>query len=70
MKVQAAFYANDEMVVSTNPGWLQTAFNMLIGIFGWVVLWKNDRKTVGMVCQPFRSVRVRADEAYKLQIVV
>ena len=56
------------MVVSTNPGWLQTAFDMLIGIFDWLGLRTNDRKTVVMVCQPCRVVRVRADKAYKIQI--
>ena len=53
------------MVVSTNPGWIQTAFNILTGIFDQVGLRKNVRRTVGMVFQLCRAVEVRADEAYK-----
>ena len=57
------FYADDEMVASTKPGWLQTTFNTLTGIFDRVGLRKNAQKTVGMVCQTCRAVGVRADEA-------
>ena len=60
----AFFYADNGMVASTNPGWLHTAFNMLTGIFYWVRLQKNVRKTVGVVCQPFCAAGVRADKAY------
>ena len=42
------------MVASTNPGWLQTAFDTLTGIFDRVGLNKNVQKTVGMVCHPAR----------------
>ena len=51
LKVKAAFlYADDRMVSSTDPVWLQTAFNTPTGIFNRVGLQKNVRKTVGMVC--------------------
>ena len=53
------------MVASTNPVWLQNAFDTLTGIFDRVGLRTNVRKTVGMVCQPYRVVGVREDEAYK-----
>ena len=52
------------MVVSTYPGWLQSAFDTLMGIFDWVGLRTNVRKTVEMVCRPFRAAGVQADEAY------
>ena len=65
--MQAAFfYADGKMVASTYPGWIHTAFSTLVGLFNWVVLQKNVRKTVGMVFQPCRAFGVRADEAYKL----
>ena len=56
------------MVASTNPGWLQTAFDTLTGIFDQVGLRKNVRKTVGVVFRPCRAVGVQADEAYKLRM--
>ena len=56
------------MVSSADLGWLQTAFDILTGIFGRVGLQTNVQKNVGMVCQTCRSVRVREDEAYKRQM--
>ena len=41
------FYAYDGIVASTEPGWLQLAFDTLTGIFDWVGLQKNVRKTGG-----------------------
>ena len=55
------FYANDGMVASTDPGWLQLAFDMLTGIFDRAGLRMNVRKTVGMVCRPLRAAGVRED---------
>ena len=46
------FYAGDGMVASTDPGWIQLAFDMLTGIFDRVGLRTNVRKTMGMVCRP------------------
>ena len=38
MKVKAAlFYAKDRMVASTDPGWIQSEFDTLMGIFDRVV---------------------------------
>ena len=51
------------MVVSVDPGWLQSEFYMLTGIFDRVGLQTNVSKTVGMVCRSFRAARARADEA-------
>ena len=42
-------YANGGMVASTDPWWLQSAFDTLTGIFDRARLWTNACKTVGMV---------------------
>ena len=52
------------MVYSTDPVWLQTAFDTLTVLFDWVGLKNNVRKTVGLVCHPCQAVRIRSDEAY------
>ena len=65
LTVKAAFfYADDRMLVSTDPGWIQSTFDILTGLFDQVGLRKNVRKTVGMVCKPCWSARLRADESY------
>ena len=64
------FYADDEMVASTDSGWLQSAFDMLTGIFDRVCLRTNIRKTVGMVCRPFWEAVVQADDAYTRRMTV
>ena len=46
----AFFYADNGMVASLDPAWLQGAFNALVGLFDRVGLQKNFGKTVGMVC--------------------
>ena len=46
------FYANDGMVVSSDPAWLQGAFSALVAIFDRVGLRNNVRKTVIMDCHP------------------
>ena len=69
--VQAAFFNIDNsMVVSTDPVWLQTAFNILMVIFDQVGLQTNTRKTVGVVFQPCRAVRVWSEKAYKCWMAV
>ena len=42
-------YADNNMVVSSDPRWLQGYFRTLVGLFDSVGLWTNGRKTVGMV---------------------
>ena len=65
LKVKATFfYADDRMVASKDPVWLQSAFVMLRGLFDRVGLRTNVLKTVGMVCRPCRAAGVRANEAY------
>ena len=60
----ALFYANDGMVASSDPGWLQGAFNTLVGLFYSVGLWINAGKTVGMVYHPCQVDRNLTTEAY------
>ena len=65
LKVKAAFFCADNgMVASTDPGWLQTAFSMLARLFGRVGMNKNVIKTVGMSCHTFRASGVRAEKTY------
>ena len=60
----ALFYANDCMVASLEPGWLQGAFNTLLGLFDRVGLRTNVGKTVGMVCHPCQVAGNLTTEAY------
>ena len=46
------FYANYGMVASSDPAWIQGAFNALVVLFDRLGLQKNFGKTVGMVCHP------------------
>ena len=65
LKVQAELlYADNRMVASNNPVWLQNAFDMLTGLFYWVGLKMNVPKQLGMVCHLCQSVGVWLDEAY------
>ena len=58
------------MLACTDPGYLQTAFNAMMGLFDRVGLNKNVQETVGMVCHPFRAAGVRADKSYTQQMKV
>ena len=49
------FYANDGMVVSSDPAWLQGTFNALVAIFDRVGLLTNVGKAVSMVCHPYQA---------------
>ena len=60
----ALFYADDGMVASSDPRWLQGAFNTLVGLFDRVVLQKNSGKTVSMVCHPCQAAGNLTTEAY------
>ena len=51
----AIFYADNSMVVSSDPVWLQGAFTALLGLFGRVGLMTNVGKTVSMVCHPCQA---------------
>ena len=59
------FYADDGMVVLSDPAWLQGAFTALVGLFDRVGLRKNVGKTVIMVCHPCQvGEGNRTEEAY------
>ena len=47
----ALFYADDGMIASTDPLWLQWAFTILVELFDRVGLKTNQRKTVSMACR-------------------
>ena len=61
-------YAEDGMVASSDPGWLQGVFNNLVGLFDRVGLRKNVRKTVGMFCHPCQAVGNLSTEAYRKRV--
>ena len=48
----ALFYADDGMLASSDPQWLQWAFTQLVGLFDRVWLKTNCNKTVSMTCRP------------------
>ena len=60
----ALFYADDSMVESSNPCWLQWAFNDLVGLFDRVGLQTNIGKTVSMVCRPCQAAGKQLEAAY------
>ena len=61
----AVLYVDDGIVVSSDPAWIQGAFNVLVAIFYRVGLLTNVGKTVSMVCHPCRAgARNRIEEAY------
>ena len=51
----AVFYADNGMVVSSDPAWLQGAFSALVAIFDRLGLRTNVRKTVSMACHPCQA---------------
>ena len=53
------FNADDGLVASTDPAWLQVSFNKLDRIFDRVVLRTNVGKTAGMVCRPFWTAGIQ-----------
>ena len=59
------FYADDGMIVSSDPAWLQSAFAALVAIFDRLGLMKNVGKTVRMVCHPCQAGSGnKTEEAY------
>ena len=61
----ALFYADDGMVASENPVWLQGAFETLTGLFGRVVLWTNVGKAVRIMFCPCRAAGTQLEAAYE-----
>ena len=66
----ALFYADDGMVASSDPQWIQGAFSTLVGLFGRVGLRNNFGKTVGMVCPPCQVAGTQLEAAYGRRMTV
>ena len=63
------FYADNGMVVSLDPAWLQGAFKALLAIFDRVGLLTNVQKIVSMVCHPCQAgAGNRIEEAYRRRL--
>ena len=60
----ALFYADDGMIASTDPRWLQWDFTILVGLFDRVGLKTNQRKTVSMACWPCSAAGNRLEQSY------
>ena len=65
----AFFYADDGPVASTDPVWLQGAFDTLTGLFNRVRLQTNVGNTVGVICRPFCTAETQPKAAYKRRIM-
>ena len=62
------FYADNGMVASSDPRWLQGDFNTLVSQFDRVGLQTNVRKTVGMVFCPCQAAGNLSVAAYGRRI--
>ena len=63
------FYADNGMVASSDPCWLQGAFNTLSGLFDRGVMRTNAGKTVGMFCRPYQAAGTQSEAAYGRRIM-
>ena len=63
------FYADDGMVASSDPRWLQGAFNTLVSLFDRLVLRTNALKAVGMVFHPCQASGNQTESAYGRRIM-
>ena len=60
----ALLYADDGMVASSDPRWLQWAFNALVGLFERGGLCTYVGNTVIMTCRPFPAAGNQSEVAY------
>ena len=58
------FFSDDGMVASSDPRWLQWAFNNLVGLFDRVGIHTNVGKTVSMTCRPCPTAGNQSEVAY------
>ena len=65
----ALLYAEDGMVVSSDPGCLQGSFGTLVGLLDQVILSKNSRKMVGMVCCTCQAAGTQLEAAYEQRVM-
>ena len=59
------FYADNDIVASSDPRWLQSAFDILVVLFDRVGLKTNVRKTVGMSLRPCQAAGNQLEVAYR-----
>ena len=64
INLAAYFYADNGLVVLTQPERLQRALGVLIGLFDQVGLRTNTGKTVSIVCHPYHALVEMSEEAY------
>ena len=64
------FYADDGVVTSTDPGWLQSVLDFVTGVFDRVRLCTNVCNTMGVVCRPCRESGVQENKAYTRRMMV
>ena len=60
----ALFYADDGMIASSDPWWLQWAFMILVGLFDRVGLKTNQQNTVSMACRPCSAAVNQSETSY------
>ena len=60
----ALFCADDGMIGSSDPRWLEWVFTILVGIFDRVGLKTNQRKTVSMACRPCSAAGNISETSY------
>jgi hypothetical protein len=65
-KWMVAFYIDDGLVASWDPVWLQSSFNILVGLFERIELFTNAAKKKVMMCMLGRIREGYSDEAYTL----
>ena len=58
------FYADDGMVASSNPRWLQWSFTTLVQLFDRVGLKMNTGKTVSITSRSYPAVGNQSEAAY------
>jgi hypothetical protein len=61
-----AFYIDNGLVASRDPIWLQSSFDVLVGLFECIGLFTNAAKTKVMTCIPGRNREGYLDEEYTL----
>ena len=69
-KLSVLFYAYNGLLVSPRPARFQEALYIMTGLFNRVNLSTNMEKTVGIVCQPCRSVNIHMMDSYMRHMTV
>lgn len=65
LQCAALFFTDNGLIASTDPDWLQGAFETLIGLFNRMGLRTNVGKTVRMICLPCHVVGNNSEVAYE-----